>query len=98
MPPLSSKSSNSTILIRERHKEMLLRLIDEHLPDSIQVIAYGSRVDGTAHDASDLDLALKSTSGAPVERDLFLAFVEAVKYSNIPFLVDIFDYFQEKEK
>jgi predicted nucleotidyltransferase len=71
---------------------MLLELMEEHLPDDVQVIAYGSRVDGTAHDASDLDLSLKTTSGAPVERGVFFGFVKAVKYSNIPFLVDIFDY------
>jgi predicted nucleotidyltransferase len=34
-----------------------------HLPDA-EVLAYGSRVSGTAHDGSDLDLAVRNLHNA----------------------------------
>ena len=53
------------------------------------VWAYGSRVDGDAHEGSDLDLAVKDF-GQP-QGDLN-ALREALQESNVPFLIDIFDF------
>ena len=39
-----------------RHRGTIQKLLDEHLP-GVEVWAYGSRVSGRSHDASDLDLA-----------------------------------------
>ena len=42
-----------------RHREQLNRLLKRYLPD-VEVWAYGSRVNGRSHDASDLDLVLRA--------------------------------------
>ena len=74
-----------------RHREMLLALLREHLP-GIEVWAYGSRVNGQSHDGSDLDLVLRSPDlqKIPIGRvgDLW----EALRESNIPFLVEARDW------
>ena len=74
-----------------RHREMLLALLREHLP-GIEVWAYGSRVNGQSHDGSDLDLVLRSPDlqEIPIGRvgDLW----EALRESNIPFLVEARDW------
>ena len=54
--------------------------------------AYGSRVNGnefTAHNGSDLDLAVKSFG---VENGDVFKLREKFTQGNLPFLVDIFDY------
>lgn len=80
------------MILRAKHKRMLLDLIAVYLPTDVQVIAYGSRVDGTAHEGSDLDLSLKSKGQQPIDSEVLYTFVKAVQHSNIPFLVQILDW------
>ena len=47
-----------------------------------EILAYGSRVDGTAHEGSDLDLALVGEGDLPKLKS-------ALEESNIPFLIDV---------
>ncbi len=81
-----------TLSIRSEHVQELRRLIATHLPHE-EVWAYGSRVNGTAHDTSDLDLVvrhpgdLKARQGAA-----FSELKEAFSESNLPFLVDLLDW------
>ena len=42
-----------------RHRRLLEALLQKHVPN-VEVWAYGSRVNGSAHEASDLDLVLRS--------------------------------------
>lgn len=79
------------MILRNRHKELLLRLAAEHLSQDVRLIVYGSRADGTAHDASDLDLALRRADDQPIDGNQLSRFVEAVQDSTIPFPVEIFD-------
>ena len=57
-----------------------------------EVWAYGSRVDGRSHDASDLDLVLRNPADLhqPIENlsQLKQSFID----SNLPFLVDVMDW------
>ena len=69
------------------------RLIAVHLPNA-EVLAYGSRVSGTSHEGSDLDLVACN----PVDRTSSLTEVvrlrEAFSESNLPILVDLLDWAQ----
>ncbi|WP_298266416.1 nucleotidyltransferase domain-containing protein [Geobacter sp.] len=77
--------------LRPEWLSLVRRILAEYLPDA-EVLAYGSRVNGTSHDGSDLDLVVRN----PVEpgrsyprlNELRRAFSE----SNLPILVDILDW------
>ena len=74
-----------------RHRAKLEELLDEHLPD-VEVWAYGSRVTGESHDASDLDLVLRGPALARIDTGRLAEFEEAVTESTIPFLVEARDW------
>jgi len=76
------------LFIAPGHLEVIRSIIGKLYPEA-SVWAYGSRVDGGAHEASDLDLAVVDF-GRP-EGDI-MALRNALRESNVPFHVDIFDY------
>lgn len=79
-----------TLFLPPRYREMVDDLLREHVP-GVEVWAYGSRVIGDAHDASDLDLVLRSPTLerlGPELEDLRDAFQE----SNLPILVQAHDW------
>lgn len=79
------------MLIREKDKETLLQIFaDFELP--IEVWAYGSRVNGTAHDGSDLDLVVRSQNLQPLPYDIFVQICEKIKDSTIPILIELRDW------
>ena len=47
------------LALPRRYRDQLKALLSKHVP-SVEVWAYGSRVNGRSHDGSDLDLALRS--------------------------------------
>ena len=71
-----------------QHLELLLR---RHLP-TVEVWAYGSRVNGQSHDGSDLDLVLRSPGLQPIPADSLASFSEALRESPTPFLVAAHDW------
>ncbi len=73
-----------------RYRERLEALLSEHVPDA-EVWAYGSRVSGESHEASDLDLVLRSPTLEPLGVE-FLDLKEAIEKSNIPILVQTHDW------
>ena len=74
-----------------RYQEQIESLLRKHVPDC-QVWAYGSRVNGKSHEASDLDLALRSPTLEPIPAAAFLDLIEAFKQSSIPILVQVHDW------
>ena len=74
-----------------RHRAAIEAILRKHLPD-VEVWAYGSRVTGRSHDGSDLDLVLRRPDGQEVPIDAFVDFEEALRGSNIPFLVEAHDW------
>jgi predicted nucleotidyltransferase len=81
------------MLIREKDKQTLVRIFDAvKLP--VEVWAYGSRVNGAAHEGSDLDLVIRSKDLAPLPMELFTALCEQIRESNIPILVELRDWAQ----
>ena len=83
--------------LSERHRRALEALLREHLP-GVEVWAYGSRVNGRSHDGSDLDLALRGPRLEEIPAERLTAFEEAVRESNIPFLVEARDWARLPER
>ena len=80
-----------------KHHRTLEALLRKHLPD-VEVWAYGSRVNGRSHEGSDLDLVLRGPSLKEISSDRLGDFEEAVRESNIPFLVEARDWTRLPER
>jgi predicted nucleotidyltransferase len=80
------------MLIRPKDREKLIALISANIPEPVEVWAYGSRVNGAAHEASDIDLVIRSKDLRPVDWKAFTTLQQQIKDSNIPVLVDIKDW------
>ena len=74
-----------------RRRAQIEALLGEHLP-GVEVWAYGSRVNGRSHDGSDLDLALRGPGLEEIQADRLAGFVDALRDSTIPFLVEAHDW------
>ncbi len=82
-----------TIELRQKDRRAILQIAREVLPDDAELWVYGSRVKGTAHDASDLDLVIKTPAEAPpLSSEQLTHFREALRDSSLPILVDVFDW------
>ena len=79
------------MLIREKDKQTLIRIFSA-INFPIEVWAYGSRTSGTAHAGSDLDLVIRSQDLQKLPTDVFMKLKEMVTESNIPILVELFDW------
>ncbi len=73
------------------YRQQLETLLRRHLP-TVEVWAYGSRVNGQGHDGSDLDLVLRSPELQQIPTDSLASFSEALRESAIPFLVEVHDW------
>lgn len=86
----------ATIDLHQDWLDIVLRLIAVHLPNA-EVLAYGSRVNGTSHEASDLDLVARN----PLDEKQRLTGVsdlrEAFSESSLPITVDILDWARAPE-
>ncbi len=80
------------MLLREKDKEILLSLFKAEIHQPVEVLAYGSRVNGRAHDSSDLDLVIKAKNNKPLNGELLMSLIEKIKDSSIPFLVELRDW------
>ncbi len=95
MPSPSTKpcaKNMADLTLAPRHLEELRRLIAAHLPEE-EVWAYGSRVTGTAHDTSDLDLVVRHPADLKAgQSSAFWELKDALSESNLPLLVELFDW------
>jgi len=80
------------MLLQPRHRAMLDELLARFLPAGVTVWAYGSRVNGQAHEASDLDLVLRCPGLQPLPASRLAALRYALVESNIPIIVDLHDW------
>jgi predicted nucleotidyltransferase len=79
------------MLLREKDKQMLLQIF-RSVDRPFEVWAYGSRVNGGAHEGSDLDLVMRSANLTPIPMDTFATLCEKIRDSNIPILVELRDW------
>lgn len=75
----------------QRYLQEVLKLLRTYVPDA-QVWAYGSRVTGSGHEASDLDLVLRNPSDLQSQTDAIYGLKEAFIESNLPIRVDVMDW------
>ena len=73
------------------YREQVISILSRNMP-GIEVWAYGSRVDGSNHDASDLDLALRTPDLTPMSVSAISRLRDAFDESNLPIIVDIHDW------
>ncbi len=83
--------TESKLYLRDKDKQRLLKLLADYLPN-VTAWAYGSRVKVEAHEASDLDLVLRSTDLGRIPIDALEDFLQALNDSNIPILVEARDW------
>lgn len=79
------------MLIRPKDLESLI-VIFESATVPIQVWAYGSRVNGRAHNGSDLDLVIRTQDNSKLPIEVLQPLLDKIKYSNIPIIVELFDW------
>jgi len=83
--------------VKPRHRAAVGRLLREHLP-GVEAWAYGSRASGRSHDGSDLDLALRGPGLREIPAVRLAAFDDALRESNVPFLVEARDWARIPER
>ncbi len=79
------------MLLREKDKQALLQIFSS-ADLEVEVWAYGSRVNGTAHEGSDLDLVIRTHNLKPLPFDKYSELCEKIRNSNIPILVELRDW------
>jgi predicted nucleotidyltransferase len=79
----------TTIDIRPHDLETVRAILATHLPPNAQVWVFGSRANGRARRASDLDLAVDAGRTLTTAETLALTF--AFEDSNLPYTVDVVD-------
>ncbi len=82
---------NSSLHLPDRWRPMVEKLLQTHVPD-VEVWAYGSRVNGTHHEGSDLDLVLRARGLREIPILQLGNLREGLDESNIPIIVDVHDW------
>jgi uncharacterized protein len=77
--------------LRPEWLETVRCLIAAHIPEA-EVWAYGSRVQGTSHEGSDLDLVARNPSDPGKPQANLSDLREAFSESSLPILVDLLDW------
>ena len=72
-------------------EKAILALLDQYAP-SAEIWAFGSRVTGGAHAASDLDLAIRNQPDPDVPHQHINALQRALAESDVTILVDVVDW------
>jgi len=85
--PQQLEAPKPLLQLQPRHLQILLQLLKQHVPQA-EVWAYGSRVTGTGHDGSDLDLVLRHPLDLTRDVDGWAELQTALQDSPLPMLVD----------
>jgi predicted nucleotidyltransferase len=79
------------MLLRIKDKETLISIFSS-LDWPLEVWAYGSRLTGGAHEASDLDLVIRTPDLQKLPFDVLADIKERIREITIPILVEVFDW------
>ena len=79
----------SPVDIRPDHLEIVLDILQEHLPAGFQVWVFGSRATWTTKDSSDLDLAVEGAG--TLDYKAMVRLEVAFEESDLPYTVDVVD-------
>lgn len=75
----------------DTYQHMVKTVLHQHAPQTT-VWAYGSRVTGDHHEASDLDLVVRHPNASPCPAGQLDTLREAFSDSNLPILVQVVDW------
>ena len=84
-------SRTLTLDLPQKYLAQVKTLLHAHVPRA-EVWAYGSRVSGDSHAASDLDLVLRNPHDPHTEIGALDDLKEALIESNLPIRVDVMDW------
>ncbi len=79
------------IELTDRHLAQLKHLLAIHVPDA-EVWAFGSRIHGSAHEGSDLDLVLRNPNDPTTKVAGWCALIEALQENSLPILIEVHDW------
>ena len=79
------------MILPDRYRQILLDIFAS-ADYPFEVWAYGSRVNGSAHEGSDLDLAIRSRDLTPLPGMVFNYLCDRIRNSNIPIIVELRDW------
>jgi predicted nucleotidyltransferase len=77
--------------LRPKDKDLLLKIFRQ-VEEPIEVWAFGSRVNGDAHDGSDLDLVVRSKDLQKLPLEVYMDLKNRIRESNIPIVVELLDW------
>jgi predicted nucleotidyltransferase len=80
-----------TLDLQPRHLRVVLDLLRQNVPDA-EVWAYGSRVNQTAHETSDLDLVIRNPERLDAPFKNLHRLRDAFSESNLPIFVEVQDW------
>jgi len=78
--------------LRNKDHQLLLLLAEKTIKTPCQIWAYGSRVDGSAHETSDLDLVIRTHNLQSLPRDEFSQLKRRLQTQISPLLVQVMDW------
>ena len=78
--------------LRDEDNVAICDIAEKCFKTPIEIWAYGSRVNGDSHDASDLDLVIRTDNLKSLAWRNLAAFQEQLRDSNIPILIQAFDW------
>ena len=84
-------SQTISLDLPQKYLTQVQALLRANVPHA-EVWAYGSRVSGGGHEASDLDLVLRNPQNLQEESSALDELKEAFTESNLPIRVDIMDW------
>ena len=79
------------LALKIKHMRIVLQLAEAYAPDA-ELWAYGSRVKGTSHEGSDLDLVLRCGCSGPEAQGQLSKLQQALRESDLPMRVEIHDW------
>ena len=102
MGPMSNSEKRlfvPSVQLTERQLREVMSILDKHLLD-YEIWVFGSRVNFTAREGSDLDLVLRNHQNPEIPIDLkqLAALNDDFEESELPFLVDVLDWALVSEK
>ncbi|CAN8140871.1 putative protein adenylyltransferase MntA [uncultured Thiomicrorhabdus sp.] len=80
------------MLLRGKDKQAIIQIAKRSFTQPVKVWAFGSRVNGQAHEGSDLDLVVIPVQERSIDFDEFISFKERLTESTIPILIQVMDW------
>lgn len=77
--------------LESKYISLIKEILALHVPDHT-VWVYGSRIKGTAHEGSDVDLVVIESSKAPMPSKQLSVLRAAFSESNLPIFVDVMNW------